>query len=107
MEINPGRDSKLTVTESELADLKKAFEESKKEKSLREDNAQNYLLYGGYEPLTTALARILCSKAGLGGTTYSHTGVPVPTYAMCIGKEMFNGYYENTDIFNKINYIIK
>ncbi len=91
----------------DTAFLKKVLQESKTEKSLRENSAQNYLLYGGYEPLTTALARILSSKAELGWTTYSHTGVPVPTYAMGIGQEMSNGYYENTDIFNKINYVIK
>lgn len=106
LELDTKSESKLAVTEIELADLKKAFEESKKEKSLRDQSSQNYLLYGGYEPLTTALSRILSSKAGLGWTTYSHTGVPVPTYAMGVGQEMFNGYYDNTDIFNKMDYIM-
>ena len=98
--------SKLALTETELADLEKAFQESKKDKSERDKSAQNYLLYGKYDPLTTALSRILSSKAGMGWTTYSHTGVPVPTYAMGLGQELFNGYYENTNIFNKIDYVI-
>ena len=59
-------------------------------------------LYGGYEPLSVTLTHILNNKAGIGWTSYAHTGVPVPVYAMGQGQELFNGSYDNTDIFNKL-----
>ena len=33
---------------------------------------------------------------------YSHTGLPVAVLAEGAGSEMFNGYYDNTDIYNKL-----
>jgi alkaline phosphatase len=44
----------------------------------------------------------LNQKAGLAWTSYAHTGVPVPVSAIGAGEEMFNGYYDNTDVFSKI-----
>ncbi len=41
-------------------------------------------------------------KAGIGWTSYSHTGVPVQTSALGIDAELFNGYYDQTDIYNKM-----
>jgi alkaline phosphatase len=40
--------------------------------------------------------------AGIGWTTYSHTGVPVSTFAYGVHQELFGGYYDNTDIFRKL-----
>jgi alkaline phosphatase len=60
------------------------------------------LLYGGYEPLTIAITHVLNNKAGLAWTSYKHTGVPVSTSAMGVGAEIFNGYYDNTDVGKKI-----
>jgi len=59
-------------------------------------------LYGGYEPLTVTLTHILDNKAGIGWTTYAHTGGLVPVYAYGRGSEMFAGSYDNTDIFKKL-----
>jgi alkaline phosphatase len=59
---------------------------------------QMFLLYGGYEPLSVQVTHILNQKAGIGWTTYAHTGIPVPVYAHGHGSELFNGYYDNTDI---------
>jgi alkaline phosphatase len=44
----------------------------------------------------------LNNKAGLGWTSYKHTGVPVTTSAMGKGAEIFNGYYDNTAVALKI-----
>ncbi|MFH0785113.1 MAG: alkaline phosphatase [Pseudomonadota bacterium] len=62
-----------------------------------------YSLYGTYEPFTVALTHILNQLAGIGWTTYSHTGVPVATFASGVGRELFSGYYDNTDIFRKLS----
>jgi alkaline phosphatase len=48
------------------------------------------------------LTTVLNEKAGLGWTTYAHTGVPVMTSAIGAGSEQFNGYYDNTDINKKM-----
>jgi alkaline phosphatase len=61
-----------------------------------------YLLYGGYEPLTVKLTQTMNQTAGIGWTSYAHTGVPVPTFARGVHPEIFGGYYDNTDLFNKL-----
>lgn len=32
----------------------------------------------------------------------SHTGVPVPVYATGAGAGLFNGAYENTEVYEKL-----
>ncbi|MDR0643384.1 MAG: alkaline phosphatase [Treponema sp.] len=61
-----------------------------------------YLLYGGYEPLTVKITQLMNQTAGIGWTSYAHTGVPVTTFAAGVHQELFSGYYDNTDIFRKI-----
>lgn len=61
-----------------------------------------YVLYGGYEPVTVAMTRILNNKAGIGWTTFAHSGLPVPVSAIGVGAERFSGHYDNTDIFTRI-----
>lgn len=86
-------------TDSEMKKIEKAFELS----MMDEDKRNNDGLYGGYEPITVTLTHILNQRAGFTWASYSHTGVPVPTFAMGINQEAFNGYYPNTDIFKKIH----
>lgn len=62
----------------------------------------NYLLYGGCNPVAMTTTKILNNKAGIGWTSFSHTGIPVPVFAIGTGHELFNGYYDNTDIPKKI-----
>lgn len=63
---------------------------------------EEYLLYGGYEPLTVTITHLLNQRAGLAWSSYSHTAVPVPVFAIGVGQELFNGYYDNTDVAKKI-----
>ncbi|MBN1836754.1 MAG: alkaline phosphatase [Spirochaetales bacterium] len=93
------RHEELTEVEKEM--VLRAFSRSMGGEVERAAHEDTYLLYGGYEPLTVTLTHILNQKAGIGWTSYSHTGVPVPTYAIGVGQEMFDGYYDNTDIFRK------
>ncbi|OON93550.1 MAG: alkaline phosphatase [Candidatus Epulonipiscioides saccharophilum] len=67
-----------------------------------EDFSRENELYGGYLPLTVTLTHILNEKAGVGWTSYSHTGSPVPVYAIGVGAQNFAGTYDNTDIFHKL-----
>lgn len=95
--VNP-----LEMTEGEYAKLKAGFVESVKEKSERTKSDEASLLYGGYDPLSVSLTHIINNKAGIGWTSYSHTGVPVAVYAAGVGADLFNGSYDNTDIFHKL-----
>ncbi len=90
----------LSVVEKEL--LQRAFARSMENEVERAAQEDVYLLYGGYEPITIALTHIFNQRAGIGWTTYSHTGVPVITFAKGVGQNLFGGYYDNTDIFQKL-----
>jgi len=48
------------------------------------------------------LTHILNAKAGFAWTTYSHTGEPVPVFALGVGAELFDGFYDNTDLYRKL-----
>jgi alkaline phosphatase len=41
-------------------------------------------------------------KAGLGWATHSHTGIPVPVYAIGAGSEHFGGKFDNTELPKRI-----
>ncbi len=86
--------------------LQDAFKMSLKNPKNRKYGEKENLLYGYYEPLTVTLTHILNQKAGIAWTSYSHTAVPVPTFAIGIGNNSFNGYYDNTDIAKKIKAIL-
>lgn len=96
----------LQLSAYEMKLLKEAFEEQLKAKAQRSKDEESYLSYGGYEPLTVKITHILNRKAGIGWTTYSHTGVPVQTYAYGVSNELFNGYYDNTVLHRKLASLI-
>ena len=88
----------MTLSDLELSELRHAFEESMLEKKERAQDEATFLLYGGYEPLSVKITHILNGKAGIGWTTYAHTGIPVPIFAKGLGSELYAGYYDNTDV---------
>lgn len=90
------------MTDSEFAKLETAFAESMIPEKERTQTPESALLYGDCDPLTISVIRILNHKAGIGWTTYSHTGSTTAVYAMGTQAELFGGSYDNTDIFNKL-----
>jgi len=92
----------MALTDLELKVLEEAFHNSMLGQEERASDDYTYLLYGGYEPLAVKCTTVLNNKAGIGWTSYSHTGVPVQTSALGIDAELFNGYYDQTDIYNKM-----
>lgn len=93
----------LVMTEYEYNKLKTAYEETMSRTG--EENTfsqEEYLLYGSYEPLTVTITHILNNKSGIHFASYAHTGLPVGVYAMGVGQDNFEGYYDNTDIYNKL-----
>jgi alkaline phosphatase len=67
---------------------------------------EDSLLYGGYEPMVVTLTHIVNEQAGIGWTSYAHTGVPVPVLAQGPGAWRFEGFYDNTDIAKRIMTIL-
>ena len=95
-------ESGLILTDLEGKVLREAFQQSLRGEKERAKDDYTYLMYGGYEPLAVKLTTILNNKAGIGWTTFSHSGVPVQTSALGVGAQKFNGYYDQTDIYRKI-----
>lgn len=92
----------LELTANDSTRLKEAFDHSMLDTANRGEE-EVYLKYGrSYDPFTVTVTHILNEKAGIGWTSYYHTGVAVPVYALGAGANLFNGSYDNTDIPKKI-----
>lgn len=92
-----------SLTPYESALLEAAF--GKTMEGTKPSNDQEKILYGSYNPLSVTISHIVNNRAGLSFTSYSHTGVPVPVYAVGTGAEMFDGYYDNTKVYWKLSAI--
>ena len=95
-------DDRLVLTAYELEQLRIAYEKSINKTETGVDAQLEYVMYGAYEPLTVTITHILNNKSGVSFTSYSHTGLPVAVLADGVNAEVFNGYYDNTEIFNKL-----
>ena len=93
---------KLVLTEYEIETLRAAYEKSVNGTATSSYEQEEYVLYGTYEPLSVTITHIINNKSGVSFTSYSHTGLPVAVFADGAGADEFNGYYDNTDIFNKL-----
>jgi len=100
-EGNPLEDQ-MILLDYQLDMLKDAYLLSMRGEEVNSIDPTAALLYGDYEPLTVTITHLLNNKSGLGWTSYQHTGVPVSTSAMGVGADIFNGYYDNTDVALKI-----
>lgn len=95
----------LVLTDYEYSRMKTAYEKTIKNDKSR--TQMEYDLYGTYEPLTITITHILNAKSGLGWTSNSHTGLPVPVFALGAGQDEFKGFYDNTEIYNKMAKLTK
>lgn len=66
-------------------------------------------LYANFDYLTNLIYILYSHKCGLGWTTYSHSGNPVPFFAIGAGAERFEnqGWMENSDIPHILSGMIK
>jgi len=89
-----GNSDKIPLTDEELELIENAFMVSLYTSEYgTPDHA-----YHDHEPLADLMNKIMSDKAGVGWTTFSHTGVNVPVYAIGVGAEYFSSYIDNTDI---------
>ena len=93
----------MALTDPEIEMLRRAWSQSMAREGASERGDPARIRHDNRrDPLAIALTRIMSGKAGLGWTTFGHTGIPVPTSALGVGAELFNGYYELADIHGKI-----
>lgn len=93
---------KLVLTDYEKGLLRTAYHKSVNEKNTGLEKQAEYVAYGTYEPLTVTITHILNNKSGVSFTSYSHTGLPVAIFAHGVQSDQFKGYFDNTDIFRKL-----
>ncbi len=89
------------LTDYQKEQLEDSFDRSMKGEAIKAAD-EDYLLYGGYEPLVVTLTHLLDQMAGIAWTTYAHTGVPVPVMAKGVDSTIFAGFYDNTDLAKKL-----
>jgi alkaline phosphatase len=89
---NFGLGSSIPLTGEEKSKIWFAFEKSTQE------TGQANKLYGDFPPVTETLIKLISEKAGVGWTTYKHTGINIPIYAIGPGSELYSGVIDNTDI---------
>jgi alkaline phosphatase len=97
----PGTDP-MVPTAQQIDRLRAAFDRSMGRQPDAADDPAAGSIYGFYDPFTVAITRTVSNMAGLGWTSFAHTGIAVTTSAVGVGAEIFNGYYDNTDIAMKI-----
>lgn len=98
-----GNDGALVMTDYEYGLLKSAYETTMSRTGEEEEFAQDeYIRYGSYEPLTVTITHILNNKSGVNFGSYAHTGLPVEVLVKGNGADSFDGYYDNTDIYNRL-----
>lgn len=93
-------DDILVMTDYELGLLKAAYDKTMSGTEV--EGQAEYVMYGSYEPLTVTITHLLNNKSGIDFTSYSHTGLPVAVLASGQGQELFEGYYDNTEVYNKL-----
>lgn len=93
--------SHIEMTEKEEAVVKEAFEAMK----ANADGSQK-TLYKEFNNFSAVVFDILNHKNGIGFTTFSHTGNPVPVFAIGEGCEEFSNVNNNIDIPAKIRDLV-
>lgn len=93
----------LAMTQYEYDQLKKAYEVTMSRTGEETEFSQEeYVAYGSYEPFTVTITHILNNKSGVNFGSYAHTGLPVEVLAQGAGQDEFTGYYDNTEIYDKM-----
>ena len=102
LKLSGDEGDRLVLTEYEAQRLKDAYETVLVDVSADSYTQEQSLLYGGYNPFSVTVTHILNNKSGVDFTSYSHTGLPVAVFAQGAGQDAFTGYYDNTEIYNKL-----
>jgi len=93
----------VPVTEKQEASLKSKFEDTV---ALRHSDEQK-TLYANFSGFVAEVYKVLNDAAGIGFVATSHTGNPVPVFAVGVGADRFKSLNNNTEIPSKILRIVE
>ena len=104
LKLEGDADDRLVLTDYEVARLRTAYEMI--DADAASYSQEQYVLYGSYNPFSVTVTHILNNKSGIDFSSYSHTGLPVAVFALGTGADDFSGYYDNTEIYQKMASIL-
>lgn len=84
----------VPVSEDDEAELHKLFDDT----FLARNTTDQETLYASFNAFAVAVFRHLNNQAGVGFTTTSHSGNPVPVFAEGVGQEYFKGFNNNNEL---------
>ena len=100
---NLGFGVNVKLDEKEEARLHSLFDEVFEKRNAGDDQKT---LYASFNHFANTVFEILNAKSGFGWTSYSHTGSPVPVYAIGVDAQRFSSLNDNTDLPRKIMQIL-
>ena len=89
----------VRLSDEDIAELHEMFDDVFKK---RESGLDEKTLYSTFDGFTNKVYRMINAQAGIGWTTGSHTGMPVPVYAIGVDAQLFSNLNDNTDLPKKI-----
>ncbi len=87
-----GLGGEIPITDEDKGKLWFAFEKS------MQNTQKGKTMYSDFPPISETIVKMVSEKAGVGWTTYAHTGINVPIYAIGLGAEKFSGVIDNIEI---------
>lgn len=90
---NTGLSMEVELTDSDVQMLKEAYSTAFKNVKSAEKTT-----YSETDPISKVAIQLINSKAAVGWTSGSHTGQPVPVFAIGNGQELFIPLLDNTEI---------
>lgn len=89
----------VELTDAETAELRDMFTDIFENRNSMPDQKT---LYASFDAFSARVFNILNNKAGIGWTTGSHTGAPVPVFAVGVDADKFSEMTDNTTLPRKI-----
>lgn len=93
----------IPITHKQEASLKEKFETTF---GMR-NSADEKTLYASFNAFAVEVFRVIDAHTGIAWTTTSHTGNPVPVFAIGVGADQFKGLNNNIEIPGKILNAVK
>jgi len=93
----------VKLSDNETESLRKMFDKVFEKRDSGEDQKT---LYASFNRFANRVFEIVNNKAGFGWTTGSHTGAPVPVYAIGADAQIFSSLNDNTELPRKIMQIL-
>lgn len=92
---NLGLGTAFKPTDEEMLEIKNLFNDVFEK---RNAGADRKTLYASFNRFADKVFNLLNSKSGIGWTTGSHTGAPVPLYAIGVDAQLFSPMHDNTEL---------